>query len=183
MRRIIFWILVTAVLLPTVPTLAAAQDSGAVPLPVRKVVLYKNGMGYFEHLGNIRDAQSVEITLPSSQLNDVLKSLTVLDLGRGQVTGVTYDSTAPLDRRLKELPVDLRSAGSLVGFLNQITGAGVEVRSPTGTVQGKVMGADVRTRTNGPGSTTQVVELSIFTSSGEMRIVELESAGGLRTWI
>lgn len=181
MRRGIHGLVVALLLGLVAPMVeAAAQDAGSVPLPVRKVVLYKNGMGYFEHLGTIRDAQAVEITLPSSQLNDVLKSLTVLDLGGGQVTGVTYDSTAPLDRRLKELPIDLRSAGSLVGFLNQITGAGVEVRSPTGTVRGKVMGADVRTRSNGPGSTTQVVEISIFTASGEMRIVELESAGGLR---
>ncbi len=157
---------------------AVAQDT--VPLPVRKVVLYKNGMGYFEHLGRIRDAQSVEISLPSSQLNDVLKSLTVLDLGRGQVTSVTYDSAAPLDRQLRELPINLRKAGNLVGFLNQITGAGVEIRTPGGVVAGKIMGADLRVRSKGPNSTTQVVELSIFTASGEMKIVELESAGGLR---
>jgi len=74
----------------------AAQD----PLPVRKVVLYKNGMGYFEHLGSVRGAQAVEITLPRSQMNDVLKSLTVIDLGGGQISGVTYDSAAPLERRL-----------------------------------------------------------------------------------
>ena len=177
MRKGILW-LVAVGLLGLLSAPASAQES--VPLPVRKVVLYKNGMGYFEHLGRIRDAQVVEITLPSRQLNDVLKSLTVLDLGGGQVTGVTYDSTAPLARQLQELPVDLRKAGSLVGFLNQITGAGVEVKSPSGTVRGKIMGADVRVRTNGPGATTQVVEISIFTNTGEMRIVELESAGGLR---
>jgi len=157
-----------------------AQESAPVPLPVRKVVLYKNGMGYFEHVGRIRGAQSVEITLPSSQLNDVLKSLTVLDLGGGRISGVTYDSTAPLERQLRDLPVDLRKAGSLVGFLNQITGAAVEVRAPGGAVSGKVMRADVRRRVGPSGEVTEVVELSVFTPSGEMRIVELESAGGLR---
>ncbi|NLT65683.1 MAG: hypothetical protein GXX84_03680, partial [Acidobacteria bacterium] len=43
-----------------------AQD--AVPLAVKKVELYKNGMGYFEHLGTVMGEQDVEIALPSLQL-------------------------------------------------------------------------------------------------------------------
>ena len=160
------------------PLLGAAQEP--VPLPVRKVVLYKNGMGYFEHLGEVREAQAVEIVLPSAQLNDVLKSLTVIDLGRGQVAGVTYDSTAPLGRRLAELPINLGSAQGLVDFLNQIRGTEVEIRAPGGPVTGKLMGAELRTRSTGPGATTQVVQLAIFTAAGEVRVVELESAGALR---
>ncbi|MGH9804580.1 MAG: hypothetical protein ACRD4D_05360, partial [Candidatus Acidiferrales bacterium] len=160
------------------PMSAAAQ--GAVPIPVRKVVLYKNGMGYFEHLGEVRGQQSVEIALPSSQLNDVLKSLTVIDLGRGQVAGVTYDSAAPLDRRLAELPINLGSAEGLVSFLNEIRGAGVELRAPGGPVAGRLMGAELRTRSSGPGATVQVAELAVFTPAGEVRVVELESAGALR---
>src|SRR2546430_3013202 len=47
-------------------------------LPVRRVVLYKNGVGYFEHLGHVRGNQDVHVDFTSAQLNDVLKSLTVL---------------------------------------------------------------------------------------------------------
>lgn len=161
----------------SLPALAAAQE--AVPLPLRKVVLFKNGMGYFEHLGEVRGAQVVEIVLPSSQLNDVLKSLTVIDLGRGQIAGVTYDSAAPLARRLAELPIDLRSVRGLVDFLNAIRGTEVEIRAPGGTIAGRLMGAELRARTHNQ-TTTQVVEVSVFTPGGEVRIVDLESAGGLR---
>ena len=84
-----------------------AED--AVPLPVKKVELYKNGMGYFEHLGTVKDSRDVEIILPSDRLNDILKSLTVLDLDGGRIAGVNYDSAAPLDRRLAELPFHLES--------------------------------------------------------------------------
>ena len=160
------------------PSAAAAQAT--VPLPVRKVVLYKNGMGYFEHLGEVRGAQSVEIALPSSQLNDVLKSLTVIDLGGGQVSGVTYDSAAPLERQLAELPINLGTAQDLVSFLNQIRGAAIEIRAPGGPVSGRLMGAELRTRSSGPGATVQVAELAVFTPAGEVRVVELESAGALR---
>jgi hypothetical protein len=61
-------------------------------------VLYKNGVGYFEHLGRVRGSQEVHIDFTSAQLNDVLKSLTVLDLSGGHITGVDYNSEAPLAR-------------------------------------------------------------------------------------
>src|ERR1700722_17691139 len=78
-------------------------NESAAKLPVRRVVLYKNGVGYFEHLGRVRGSQDVHIDFTSAQLNDVLKSLTVLDLNGGRITGVDYNSEAPLARRLGTL--------------------------------------------------------------------------------
>src|SRR5437879_13860277 len=72
-------------------------------LPVKRVVLYKNGVGYFEHVGQVQGNQEVAIPFTSGQLNDVLKSLTVLDLGGGRITGVGYGSSAPVDRQLGDL--------------------------------------------------------------------------------
>src|SRR5208282_1609647 len=66
------------------------SNESTAKLPVRRVVLYKNGVGYFEHLGRVRGSQDVHIDFTSSQLNDVLKSLTVLDLSGGRITGVDY---------------------------------------------------------------------------------------------
>jgi hypothetical protein len=160
------------------PIFLQAQEP--VPLPVRKVELYKNGMGFFEHLGTVKGPQSVEIVLPSSQLNDVLKSLTVLDLGGGKIAAVNYDSAASLDRRLSELPIDLTSASGLLNFLNQIRGAGIEVRTPAGLVAGKLMGAELKTKSPAPGVTVQEIVLNIFSSDGQIRLIELESAGALK---
>ena len=61
----------------------ASRPARAEKLPVRRVVLYKNGVGYFEHLGRVRGSQETAIDFTTSQLNDVLKSLTILDLGAG----------------------------------------------------------------------------------------------------
>ena len=159
------------------PLLAAEE---AVLLPVRSVVLYKNGMGYFEHLGKVPDGQAVEISLPAAQLDDVLKSLTVLDLGRGgSIGGVTYESTAPLDRRLAELPIDLGSVNGLTAFLNKIRGAEVELRAPSGAVAGRLMGAEVRSRTV-ERTSIEVVEAMVLTGAGEVRIVPMESVSALR---
>lgn len=170
------------VLAASVFCLCAGQASGqeAVPLPVRKVVLYKNGMGYFEHQGPIKGQQAVEISLPRAQMNDVLKSLTVIDMGGGQVAGVTYDSAAPLDRRLGELPIDLSQSQNLVGFLNQVRGAPVKIQSAGGLIAGRLMGAELRTRTAGSGTTIETVEASVLSSTGELKLVELASAGALQ---
>ena len=72
-------------------------------LPVTRVILYKNGVGYFEHAGRVHGSEDVNIDFTTAQLNDVLKSLTVLDLGKGRITGVSYNSIAPLERRLESL--------------------------------------------------------------------------------
>ena len=79
------------------PVCAFAQGNTPAgdSLPVKRVVLYKSGVGYFEHLGRVRESQDVTIPFTSGQLNDVLKSLTVLDLNGGRITGVEYGSAAP----------------------------------------------------------------------------------------
>lgn len=156
----------------------SAQDQ--VSLPVKRVELYKNGMGYFEHLGTVKGQQSVEIVLPSSQLNNVLKSLTILDLGKGQIAGVNYDSAAPLDRRLAELPIDLNSTPNLVDFLNRMRGAAVEIRTPSGPIAGRLLGAELRTKSTGPSATVQEIQASVFTTAGEVHLAALESAGAIK---
>ncbi len=108
-----------------------SDDARTARLPVRRVVLYKNGIGYFEHLGRVRGDQDVTIDFTSGQLNDVLKSLTALDLGGGRVTGVAYNSDAPLARRLNALRLPLGERASLQQFLDALRGTRLEIRSGT----------------------------------------------------
>src|SRR5215813_1642082 len=95
-------------------------------LPIKRVVLYKNGVGYFEHLGTVQNAQDVAISFTSGQLNDVLKSLTVLDLNGGRITGVGYGSSAPVDRQLGDLRLPIGERSSLSEFLGALRGARLE---------------------------------------------------------
>ena len=63
-----------------------AAETQAPDLPVRRVVLYKNGVGYFEHIGRVRGNEDIHIDFTSGQLNDALASLTVLDLDGGRIS-------------------------------------------------------------------------------------------------
>src|SRR5437016_6106398 len=123
---------------------APAPAAGGTKLPVRRVILYKNGVGYFEHLGKVRGTQAVAIDFNSSQLNDVLKSLTTLDLGNGRITDISYNSEAPFAQRLGGLRLPLGEQTTLAKFLGALRGARVEVRAGTQTTTGRVLSVESR---------------------------------------
>jgi hypothetical protein len=103
----------------TAPAAKTAESTEAIhQLPVHQVVLYKNGIGYFEHLGSVNGNQRVAIDFTSSQLNDVLQSLTILDDNGGRIGGVNYNSTTPLAEQLKSLSLPMITALG-IGTLDQ----------------------------------------------------------------
>jgi hypothetical protein len=167
-------------------TEAAAKEirtesaESAASLPVRRVVLYKNGVGYFEHLGRVRGSQTVHVDFTSAQLNDVLKSLTALDLSGGRITGVDYNSEAPLARRLSTLRLALGEKPSMADFLAALRGARVEVRTATGpALTGKLLSVERKTRTASTW-TVETDEISLITDAGEVRSVDLSPATSVR---
>jgi hypothetical protein len=186
MRRflIAFLLVVPVFALAQRPTTAIPAQSTAEPapggtLPVRRVVLYKTGVGYFEHLGNVLDRQAVTIRFTSAQLNDVLKSLTVLDLGKGQITGISYNSVAPLEQRLGALRLPLDESTTQARMLGSLRGARVEITSGAGAVQGRLLSVEQRTVQRADDSTL-VDAISIVTDAGELRSFELTSTVRVR---
>ncbi|HUB58983.1 MAG TPA: carboxypeptidase regulatory-like domain-containing protein [Candidatus Micrarchaeia archaeon] len=156
------------------------SNESAEKLAVRRVVLYKNGVGYFEHLGRVRGNQDVHIDFTSAQLNDVLKSLTVLDLAGGRITGVDYNSEAPLARRLATLRLALGERPSLSEFLGALRGARLEVRGATGpSVTGRLLSAERKTGT-GANWTVETDEISLISDNGEVRSVDLNPTTSVR---
>ena len=55
----------------------------AADIPIREVILYKSGVGYFERGGTLRPGESAHLDFKASEMNDVLKSLTVEDRNGG----------------------------------------------------------------------------------------------------
>jgi hypothetical protein len=167
----------------TAPAAAEIPSDDAEPaakLPVRRVVLYKNGVGYFEHLGRVRGSQEVHIDFTSAQLNDVLKSLTALDLAGGRIIGVDYNSEAPLARRLSTLHLALGENPSVSEFLGALRGARLEVRAGVSpSLTGKLISVERKTRTGSSG-TVETDEISLITDNGEVRSADLSPATSVR---
>ena len=161
----------------------AARSEGAAqpstPLPVRRVVLYKTGVGYFEHLGTVRDAQDISIRFTSAQLDDVLKTLTAIDLGKGQVTSISYNSVAPLERRLGALRLPVDEQTTMVQLLTSLRGARVEVTSGASVVSGRLL--SVEQRPDRREKQLAVVQVfSIVTDAGELRTFDLSPSVRVR---
>jgi hypothetical protein len=172
---------------PPVPPAAQAPTQPAPPrpaaaearLPVRRVVLYKSGVGYFEHLGKVRGNQTVTIDFTSGQLDDVLKSLTTLDLDGGRVLGVSYNSEASLDRRLSALRLPVGQQTSRAAFLSALRGAKLEVRTSTRTIAGRLLSVE-RSERRVDNTLTTVDTLSLMTDAGELQTVALDPGVSVR---
>ena len=156
-------------------------------LPVRKVVLYKNGVGYFEHAGSVFGNQRVTIDFTSPQLNDVLQSLTVLDEGGGRIGGVNYNSTTPLAEQLKTLSLGMSDDPTSTELFTALRGQRVEVLgAPGGTITGRLMSIESRSEKLGTDdntsgtSTVDKFYLTLVANSGAVRVIELTPALSVR---
>jgi len=145
-------------------------------------VLYKNGVGYFEHSGSITGNQTVTIDFTTAQLNDVLQSLTALDLNGGRITGAGYNSATPLDQQLKTLPLALSDDSTVTDLYTAIRGAQVEVTGSGSSITGRILNLETRS-TPSPTPNAPAMErnfLTVISDSGAIRTIELTSSSQVR---
>ncbi len=167
-------------LLATFLSLASFAQSADNPLPLRRVILYKHGVGYFERQGKVNDDQQVSFSFDASQMNDVLKSLVVLDLSKGKIGAVNFDSVKPLDKRLEEFGfvLDDTNAAGMTMLLGQLKGSRVEVKAGAATSIGTVVGLEKRSRMQGQEKIeSQDLVLMV---DGELRSVPQEQIRGIK---
>lgn len=175
----VLWLALAAVSSGQSPTPASSLDSAA-RLPVTRVVLYKNGVGYFEHAGHVRDSQNVNVDFTTAQLNDVLKSLTVLDLGKGRITGVSYNSAAPLEHRLGSLHLPVGENPSTAQFLDALRGARMDVRNGSESASGRLLSIEDRDVTGKDNQKITLTQISVVSDGGEVRIFDLTPSTSVR---
>jgi hypothetical protein len=157
----------------------SSADSAA-RLPVTRVILYKNGVGYFEHAGHVRGSQDVNVDFTTAQLNDVLKSLTVLDLGKGRITGVSYNSNAPLAKRLGSLHLPVGENPTTAQFLDALRGARLEVKSGSESASGRLLSIDEREIPIKGDQKITIDQISIVSDAGEVRVFDLTPSTSVR---
>jgi hypothetical protein len=165
---------------PAVINPGSSPADSAARLPVTRVILYKNGVGYFEHAGHVRGSQDVNVDFTTAQLNDVLKSLTVLDLGKGRITGVSYNSNAPLAKRLGSLHLPVGENPTTAQFLDALRGARLEVKSGSESATGRLLSIDEREIPIKGDQKITVDQISIVSDAGEVRVFDLTPATSVR---
>lgn len=158
-----------------------AVGSSAPTLPLRRVILYKNGVGYFEHSTQVNGSEELHIDFTTGQLNDALASLTAYDMGGGQITSVRFNSIAPLSERLQALHLPLSQQTTREQFLNALRGTQVDIQSGTTSVTGKLLSVENESKTVGRDQTTEnVLVVSVITDAGDLRSFELGQGVSVR---
>ncbi|MEZ5307647.1 MAG: DUF4200 domain-containing protein [Pyrinomonadaceae bacterium] len=176
-------------LLILLPLLAVAQapSKGSVSLlPIKRVVLYSNGVAFVERRGTVSGNASIDLEFKQSQVDDVLKSMVVLDLGAGNIGAVSYNSSAPPEARMAEIPFSVlpRTAstdggGGVAGVLAQFQGAEVLLTTKTGAFRGSILNVE----------TTEIVkekekaiqnQIVIVSETGEVMGFDLSEVRGVK---
>jgi hypothetical protein len=162
---------------------AARPDMSA--LPVAQVILYSSGVGYFQREGEVEGSQRIDLSFPVADINDLLKSMVLQDLGGGHISAVSYDSQAPIDKTLRSFAIDLTSNPSFAQILHQGRGEKVEVvlqqsnTTQPGTLTGTILGVEKQKQPTGKEGTVEVELLNLWCAEG-IRSVKLSEVQRLR---
>ncbi len=117
-------------------------------LPIRRVILYSNGVSYIERRGIVSGDAEINLSFKQSQVDDVLKSMIVLDLGQGKIGAVSYNSSAPVGSRMAEIPFSVNPLtgenGGIAIVLAQLQGAKVAVTSAKDSATGSILTVEKR---------------------------------------
>src|SRR5258708_33906087 len=100
----------------------------AADLPIREVILYKHGVGYFQRAGELKPGETARLDFKADDMNDVLKSLTITDRNGGKIGGVRYDASETLAKRLEDFPFGIGEQSSIAAFLDRMKGARLELK-------------------------------------------------------
>ena len=155
--------------------LLSISASRAAEPALRRVLLSTGGVGYFDFEA-APDAQGrVRMTVPLAQVDDVLKSLTVLG-GDGAVRGVSLLGPTPLADLFRDAPFGEHDLVDLPTLLLRLRGAEIEVAGPA-KVRGRILAVAREEVVEGERATERH-RLSLAAADG-IRSVILESVDGV----
>ena len=151
-------------------------------LELSKVVLYRNGVGYFERGGKV-DGDVFTLRVRKDQVNDLLKSLTVVERAGGRAVSISM----PLDPRAwanAAIATLGPGAGSLAEVLDKLRGTDVTLETSNGKVRGRILivealQPDGNPRPAGdPGPHEQDYKVTLI-SEGTLEVVRLSAVTGI----
>ncbi|MBA4019087.1 MAG: hypothetical protein C0483_18115 [Pirellula sp.] len=123
--------------------LHAADAAKPGALPLKKIVLFNSGVGFFEHAGEVTGDASVDLQFNVDDINDLLKSLVPQDLGGGRASTVTYGSMDPITKTLKTFAIDLTQNPTIADLLGQVRGELAELDAGK-AMKGTILGVEKR---------------------------------------
>jgi hypothetical protein len=164
---------VLATLSPAGYARAQAADPKASEVPLTRVVLFSSGVGFYEHKGQIDGDGHVDLKFNVDDINDLLKSMVLQDLGGGRISTVNYGSKDPITKTLRTFAIDLTQNPTLADLLRQIRGEKVQVEAPT-PISGTIVGIEKRKVKVNKDEAVEQDYLNLLTNEG-LRSINFEA--------
>lgn len=121
-----------------------ANQADSDIVPIRKITLYRSGVGFFERSGMIQGDAKLQLRFKTEEINDIIKSMVLIDKGGGRIDSVSYGSKEPLNRRLASFGVNISGNPSVPQLLDQLRGASIKVSAGGEQVVGTILGVEQR---------------------------------------
>ena len=147
-------------------------------LPIRRIVLYRSGVGAFERRGMIDGNADIQLRFATDQVNDILKSMFVLDKG-GSVDSIRYGSKDPLSKRLASFGIDISDNPDIRQLLERLRGSAVRITTPDGLVGGTILGTEMRKESAGKDQPPIDVPYVTLVTPAGIKAVNLRSISSI----
>ncbi len=170
-KRCVCWM--AALVVTPVLTLAAVE------LPLKQVVLFNSGVGYFGRQATVEGSDAADLAFTTTQINDVIKSLVFIDESSGTVSAVTYESRDPIARTLKSFRIDLSGDPSLAALLGNLRGLAVRIKTSGQDLAGRILGVEKKAELKGEEIVIEKSFLNVATPDG-LRSLNLDDIQTLK---
>ncbi len=162
---------------------AAAEIPAIGPdaMPIRGITLYRSGVGAFQREAVVADDAKVHLKFDVGQINDILKTLQLLDLDGGRIDSVSYSSKDPLSRRLGSFSVPIADSPAMPVLLARLRGSAIDIQTIEGNrVAGTIL--NVETRKTSPGKDQPAVEepFVVLVTPNGLRAVAISTVASLQ---
>lgn len=169
-----------ATLLTLAPAAFADEVAGRDAVPLEKVVIFTSGVGYFQHGGEAEGDTTVQLEFQTDEINDLLKSMVVQDLGGGgSAPTVNYASRDPITKTLASFAIDLTDDPSIGTLLGRLRGERVELQAAS-PVTGTILGVEKRLVPTGDDRPPVEKEYITVLAEDGLRTVALETVTRIR---
>ncbi|MFX0024572.1 MAG: hypothetical protein ACFE9S_19815, partial [Candidatus Hermodarchaeota archaeon] len=113
-------------------------------LKVKKVIIFKHGVSYYILEGTQKGTGKFELEFKIDEMNDILKSLFVLDTSeKGYISSISYDAALETSQLLKSIMLNIPDQNSFSSLVTQIKGAEVILTiGGAKKISGKIMGIE-----------------------------------------
>ncbi|MDX1960042.1 MAG: hypothetical protein SFU98_15855 [Leptospiraceae bacterium] len=152
-------------------------------LPIKSIAVYKHGVGYYTRRSKT-ESNLVKLKFPKEHMDDILKSITTIDYGKGQILGIDFETAQNTESKLSRSTIDLGIEDNLIHLISDLQGKKIILHLENKSIQGVLVGIDESKQTEIWG-TKRISILDLETSQvsivmiGDIKQIEILDSNAL----